>query len=208
MGCRSTWFPIGGGAYTSNAFEAVCARLPIDHQTIASSQGESWKNLSETHVNIQRRRYDYRFSLANTSREFERRHYAAAERHHTRIHYLFPRRTNTHGCVTLHPYHFHVDEGLPQRRVLVWVTGDTLRAACERVVLAEYRCRYDWQAQKLQDIRDPVFYQTRVVSTQGELMLWNERKWLVVYRPRYARQKTMPTEPARQLSLFELVSAV
>jgi hypothetical protein len=33
-------------------------------------------------------------------------------------------------------------------------------------------------------------------------MPWNERKWLVVY------QTTMPTEPARQLSLFELVSAV
>jgi hypothetical protein len=30
----------------------------------------------------------------------------------------------------------------------------------------------------------------------------------VVYRPRSARQKTMPTEPARQLSLCELVSAV
>jgi hypothetical protein len=88
-----------------------------------------------------------------------------------------------------------------------WVTGDTLRAECESVVLAEYRCRYDWQAQKLQDIRGPVFYQTRVVS-EGELMPWNERKWLVVYRPSYARQKTMPTEPARQLSLFELVSAV
>jgi Integrase core domain len=42
----------GGGTYTSNAFKAVCARLPIDRQTIASSQGESWKNLSKTHFNI------------------------------------------------------------------------------------------------------------------------------------------------------------
>jgi transposase InsO family protein len=235
----------GGGAYTSNAFEAVCARLPIDHQTIASSQGESWKNLIETHFNIQRRLYDYRFSLANSSIEFERQHdafiqtynatahyygllkegfrppiplhvlgeakgqvYAAAERHHKFIHYLFPRRTNKHGCVTLHHYHFHVEEGLPQQRVSVWVGGDTLRAACESVVLAEYRCRYDWQAQKVQDIRDPVFYQTRFASAQGELMPWNERQWLVVYRPGYARQKTMPTEPARPLSLCELVSAV
>jgi hypothetical protein len=39
-------------------------------------------------------------------------------------------------------------------------------------------------------------------------MPWNERKWLVVYCPRCARQKTMLTEPARQLPLFELVSTV
>jgi transposase len=234
----------GGGAYTSNAFEAVCARLPIDRQTIVSSQGESWKNLIETHFNIQRRLYDYRFSLANTPLEFERQHdsfiqtynttahygllkegfrppiplhvlgeakgqvYPAAELHHKFIHYLFPRMTNKHGCVTLHHYHFHVEEGLPQRRVLLWVAGDTLRVACESVVLAEYRCHYDWQAQKVQDIRDPVFYQTRFASAQGELLPWNEWQWLVVYRPRRPRQKTMLARPARQLSLFELVSAV
>src|SRR5262245_28247103 len=38
----------GGGAYTSNAFEAVCQRLAIDHRTITSGAGESWKNLMVT----------------------------------------------------------------------------------------------------------------------------------------------------------------
>jgi transposase InsO family protein len=33
-----------GGAYTSNAFEAVCARLQIRHETIVSTQGESYLN--------------------------------------------------------------------------------------------------------------------------------------------------------------------
>jgi hypothetical protein len=69
--------------------------------------------------------------------------YVAAELHHKFIHYLFPCTTNKHGCVTLHHYHFHVEEGLPQRRVLLWVAGDTLWAECESVVLAKYRCRYD-----------------------------------------------------------------
>ena len=55
-----------GGAYTSDAFEAVCGRLEIDHKTIVSTQGESYLNWIETHFNIQRRLYDYQFSLART----------------------------------------------------------------------------------------------------------------------------------------------
>jgi len=31
---------------------------------------------------------------------------------------LFPRTTNQYGCVTLHSYHFSVEAGLPQTRVL------------------------------------------------------------------------------------------
>ena len=60
-----------GGAYISNAFEAVCARLAIDHKTIISTQGESYMNVLETHFNIQRRLYDYQFSLTNSPTELE-----------------------------------------------------------------------------------------------------------------------------------------
>jgi transposase InsO family protein len=35
-----------GGAYISNAFEAVCDRLDIDHKTIVSSEGQSYLNFS------------------------------------------------------------------------------------------------------------------------------------------------------------------
>jgi hypothetical protein len=51
-----------GGAYTSEAFEAVCGWLEIDHKTIGSTQGESYLNWIETHFNIQRRLFDYQFS--------------------------------------------------------------------------------------------------------------------------------------------------
>jgi transposase InsO family protein len=44
-----------GGAYTSDAFEAVCTRLQSHHKTIISTQGESSLNWMETHCNIQRR---------------------------------------------------------------------------------------------------------------------------------------------------------
>jgi transposase InsO family protein len=50
-----------GGAYTSNAFEAVCTRLQLAHEAIERTQGESDKNLVETHFNLQRRLYDYQF---------------------------------------------------------------------------------------------------------------------------------------------------
>ena len=39
-----------GGAFTSDAFEAVCRRLEIQHELIVSTQGESYKNLMETPI--------------------------------------------------------------------------------------------------------------------------------------------------------------
>jgi hypothetical protein len=39
-------------------------------------------------------------------------------------HTLVPRTANRYGCVTLHSYHFYVEEGLPQTQVLLWVAGE------------------------------------------------------------------------------------
>ena len=63
-----------GGAFTSDAFEGVCTRLAIDHQTIVSTQGQSYMNLMETHFNIQRRLYDYQLALSRTPRDFDEAH--------------------------------------------------------------------------------------------------------------------------------------
>jgi hypothetical protein len=51
-------------------------------------------------------------------------------------------------------------------RVLLWVAGESLRAAFENVLLAEYHCRYDWQDRKVKDIQGGVFYPTRFASPQ------------------------------------------
>ena len=40
-----------GGAFTANAFEAVCHRLQIHHELIESTKGESYLNWMETHFN-------------------------------------------------------------------------------------------------------------------------------------------------------------
>jgi putative transposase len=232
-----------GGAYTSNAFEAVCARLQIRHETIVSTQGESYKNWMETHFNIQRRLYDYQFALAPSPSELEQRHQQFIQIYNTTAHHgllkdqrfppiplevlgtargrqylpdelarrfatmLFPRTTNRYGCVTLHSYHFYVEEGLPQTQVLLWVYGEQLRAVFEDVVVAEYHCRYDGQTRKVHDIRDGVVYPTRFLSPQGPLIPLNAREVIVVYRPPSPRPPGVSALGGRQLLLFARASA-
>jgi len=45
-------------------------------------------------------------------------------------HALLPRTTNQYGCVTLHRDHFYVEAGVPKTQVLLWVSGEQLRAWC------------------------------------------------------------------------------
>jgi hypothetical protein len=75
-----------GGAFTSNEFEAVCTRLQIDHKPMESTKGESYLNGMETHFNVQRRLYDYQFSLSTTPLEFEQAHQAFMELYNTTAH--------------------------------------------------------------------------------------------------------------------------
>src|SRR5215831_1000304 len=75
-----------GGAYISNDFDAVCTRLQLQHETIESTKGKSYQNLVETHFNIQRRLYDYQFSLTTTPLELEQRHQAFIQTYSTTTH--------------------------------------------------------------------------------------------------------------------------
>ncbi len=120
---------------------------------------------------------------------------------------LFPRTTNGYGCVTLHSYHFYVEEGLPKTKVLLWVYGHELRAVFENVVLAEYYCRYDLRDRKVKDIRDGRFYpHDDLASKQGSLIPLNPQESLVLYRQKSAPRQVRLPFPAQQLWLFELVS--
>ena len=118
---------------------------------------------------------------------------------------LFPRTTNQYGCVTLHSYHFYVEQGLPRTQVLLWVYGQALRAVFDNVVLAEYHCRYQWRDHKVTDIRDGSFPPTRFASSQGSLMPLNPQESLVLYRPTPMRRQGRRPLPTQQLWLFELV---
>jgi hypothetical protein len=131
--------------------------------------------------------------------------YTEEELSQTFDHHLFPRRTNRYGCVTLHSYHFAIEEGLPHTQVLLWVSGEQLRAVFEHVVLAEYRCHHDWRARKVTDIHEGVFYPTRFVSPQGTLLPLTPEECMVVYRTRSSRRQVWRLSPAQQLWLFEVV---
>jgi transposase InsO family protein len=242
-GVPETLVSDSGGAYTSNDFEAVCARLQLQHETIESTKGESYQNLVETHFNIQRRLYDYQFSLAHTPAELEQQHQAFIRTYNTTAHQgllkdqrlppmpvevlgtatgrvyahdelarcfshaLFPRTTNQYGCVTLHSYHFYVEEGLPKTQILLWVSGEELRAVFENVLLAEYHCRYDWRDRKVKDIREGAFYPTRLAAPQGTLIPVTPQDSVVVYRANSARRRRPRRSLAQQLLLFEVVPA-
>ena len=228
-----------GGAYTSADFEAVCARLQIRHETIVSTQGESYLNWMETHFNIQRRLYDYQFSLARTPAELEQRHQAFIQTYHTTAHQglvhdrrhppipievlgaakgrlytpedltrhfsqaVFPRTTHQYGCARLPRDHFSVAGGLPHTRVLLWVSGEQLRAVCDTVVFAAYRCRYDWRDQRVKDLRNGRWYATRCASPQGTLLPLTPRDSRVVYHPMPVRRRLRDRSQPRQLVLFE-----
>jgi hypothetical protein len=118
---------------------------------------------------------------------------------------VVPRTTNRYGCVTRHSYHFYVEEGLPQTRVLLWVAGERLRAAFDNVILAEYHCRYDWRDRKIKDIRQGVFHHTRYASPQRALIPLTPQESLVIYRAPSSRRRSPRLAPAQQLLLFELV---
>jgi Integrase core domain/Homeodomain-like domain len=234
-----------GGAFTADAFEGVCDRLGLDHQTIVSTEGQSDRNLMETHFNVQRRLYDYQVSLTCTPLEFEQAHQRFLELYHTTAHQgllkepcasplpldvlgeakgrlysaeeldrkfahaLLPRTTNRYGCVTLHSYHFYVDQGLPQKQVLLWVYGQELRAVFDNVLVAEYHCRYDLRERKVKDIRIGRFSPSPFASRQqqGSLLDLNPSDSVVVYRPRSVMCQGSLPFPAEPLWLFEQVES-
>jgi hypothetical protein len=55
-------------------------------QHLPALQGQSYQNLIETHFNIQRRLYDYQFSLTRTPLELEQAHQRFLELYNTTAH--------------------------------------------------------------------------------------------------------------------------
>ena len=156
------------------------------------------------HQGLLKDRFDPPIPLAVLG-ETKGRLYSPEELSQKFAHALWPRTTNRYGCVTLHSYHFYVEEGLPKTRVLLWVYGEQLRAMFDNVVIAEYRCRYDWRTHKVHDIREGSFYPTRFASPQGALIPLHPQEFLVLYRPQSGRHPARKSFAHQQLLLFEVV---
>ena len=71
----------------------------------------------------------------------------------------------------------------PKRASYCGSTGSNC-AVLDHMVLAEYRCRYDWREHHVKGIRDGVFYPTRFASPQGALIPLTPQESLIVYRPK------------------------
>jgi transposase InsO family protein len=85
-GAPETLISDSGGAFTSDAFAAVCKRWESQHEPIVSPQGESYKNRMETHCNSQRRLFDYQFSWTQTPAELEQVHQRFLQPYNTTAH--------------------------------------------------------------------------------------------------------------------------
>ena len=230
-----------GGAFTSDAFEGVCRRLAIDHQTIVSTQGQSYMNLMETHFNIQRRLYDYQLALTRTPQEFDAAHQQFLALYNTTAHQgllkerfaspiplhvlgdskgrllppqeltrkfahaLFVRTPNRYGCVTLHRFHFYVDQGLAQMPVCLWVTGEDLRAVYDHVLVAEYTCHYDLRTGTVTRLHLGHWYPSPFAASevQGTLLERTPQDSLIVVRPPSGRRPPGDALRIEQLGLFE-----
>ncbi len=83
-------------------------------------------------------------------------------------HALFVRTTNRYGCVTLHRSHFYVDQGLPQTPVLLWVSGEDLRAVYDQVLVAEYHCHYDLRTRQVTHLRLGQWYPSPFAARQAQ----------------------------------------
>jgi hypothetical protein len=119
---------------------------------------------------------------------------------------VVPWTTNRHGCVTLHSYHFSVEAGLPRTQVLMWVSGEHLRAVFENVVLAEYRCHYNRRDHAVQAIHYGVFYPTRFVPRQGRLIPLTPQDSIVVYHAKSPKRRVPHVSAPPQLLFFEVVA--
>jgi len=119
-------------------------------------------------------------------------------------HALFLRTTNRYGCVTLHHSHFYVDQGVPQTAVLLWVSGEDLRAVYDQVLLADYHCHYDLRTGKVTHLRLSQWYPSPFAArqAQGALLERTPQDSIVVSRPLSGRRQAAGPWRAEQLGLF------
>jgi hypothetical protein len=119
-------------------------------------------------------------------------------------HALFVRTTNRYGCVTLHRSHFYVDQGVPQTPVLLWVSGEDLRAVYDQVLVAEYHCHYDLRTRQVTHLRLGQWYPSPFAArqTQGALVERTPRDSLVVLCPPSVRHQAASPLRVEQLGLF------
>ena len=120
------------------------------------------------------------------------------------LRYTTVRTTNRYGCVTLHHSHFYVDQGVPQTAVLLWVSGEDLRAVYDEVLLADYHCHYNLRTGKVTHLRLRQWYPRPFAArqAQGARLERTPQDSVVVSRPPGGRRQAAGPLRVEQLGLF------
>ena len=115
---------------------------------------------------------------------------------------------NRYGFVSVQRFYIYAEPGLSRQRVSIWVYEGDLRIEYQQTLLARYRCTYDQQQRRLQDVSHPVVYQTPFASPQLELLELDETQWVKVHQRAWYRRPRQVLHVAEQLPLLELVGSM
>lgn len=74
------------------------------------------------------------------------------------------RMVNRYGFVRVPRLYIYAEPGLSRQRVALWVYEGARRIASQETRRASYRGAYDQRQRRLQDVRHPLRYQTRLAS--------------------------------------------
>jgi transposase InsO family protein len=120
----------------------------------------------------------------------------------------FLRMVNRYGFVSVQRFYIYAEPGLSRQRVSIWVYEGDLRIEYQQTLLARYRCTYDQQQRRLQDVSHPVVYQTPFASPQLELLELDETQWVKVHQRAWYRRPRQVLHIAEQLPLLTIVGSV
>lgn len=117
---------------------------------------------------------------------------------------LYERTINRYGCIRLRCWSIFIEDGLPKRRIHVWLTAEKLVAEYRGTKLAEYRCEFDKTNKKLKVKGAPILYDTPYRSTQLRLFRRDQLEWTPAREVSTRNNSSRPGSPYRQLVLFEV----
>lgn len=116
----------------------------------------------------------------------------------------FLRTVNRYGFVSVQRFYIYAEPGLSRQRVSIWIYEGQLRIEYQETLLARYRCAYDQRQRRLQDVNQPVVYQTRFASPQLELLELDDAQWVKVQQRAFQRRTRQVTQVVEQLPLLYL----
>jgi transposase InsO family protein len=120
----------------------------------------------------------------------------------------FSRTVNRYGFVSVQRFFIYAEQGLSRQRVSIWIYEGKLRIEYQETLLSQYHGDYDRRQKRLQDVSQPILYQTPFASPQLEMFELDDEQWVKVRQRASQHRQKRVTQRARQLPLTDLGIAV